>query len=449
MSEEKRKSSLGTGRGLLAISPLLIFLLFYLGLSLIVGDFYKVPIAVAFLVASMYGVAITTHLPLIERVRVFGRGAGSSKMMLIVWIFLLAGAFANSAKAMGCIDATVNATLLVLPPRFILAGMFVASCFVSMATGTAIGTVIALGPLAVGLATATDANMALTVSAIIGGAFFGDNLSFISDTTIVATSAMNVKMADKFKTNLWIVLPAVISIMVLYCFLGRGFNSAGMPEEVEWIKILPYLAVIVLAVSGMDVMVLLVVGLLLCGVVGMGTGSLGFFEWLAALNEGMMGMGELIIIVLLAGGVMALIKENGGMDWILHLMMKGIHGKRGAQLGIAALTAFVTICTANNTITIITIGGVAKEISERYGLDPRKVASILDTSSCATQGLLPYGAHLLMGATLAGISSLSLLPYLYYPMAIALCTVLAILFNYPRKYNRRETSTPNKRIATP
>ena len=436
MSDETNNKSIPASRGLLAISPLLVFLLFYLGLSLILGDFYKVPIAVAFLVASVYGVAITTRLPLIDRVRTFGRGAGSTKMMLIVWIFLLAGAFANSAKAMGCIDATVDVALLVLPPRFILAGLFVASCFVSMATGTAIGTVIALGPLGAGLATATDANLALTISAVIGGAFFGDNLSFISDTTIVATSTMGVKMSDKFKTNLWIVLPAAIGILVLYCFLGRGFGTADAPEKVEWIKILPYLSVIVLAVCGMDVMLVLIIGLLLSGLVGMCTGSMGFFDWLAAINEGMLGMGELIIIVLLAGGLMALIKENGGLEWILSLMMKGIRGRRGAMLGIAALTAFVNICTANNTIAIITIGNVAKEISERYGLDPRKVASILDTSSCATQGLLPYGAHLLMGATMAGVSSLALLPYLYYPMAIALCTVLSILFNYPHRFSR-------------
>lgn len=445
MPDGYNSKTISTSHGLLAISPLLVFLLFYLGLSLILNDFYKVPIAVAFLVASIYGVAITTHLPMIDRVRTFGRGAGSSKMMLIVWIFLLAGAFANSAKAMGCIDATVDVTLLVLPPRFILAGLFVSSCFVSMATGTAIGTVIALGPLGVGLANATDANIALTVSSIIGGAFFGDNLSFISDTTIVATSTMGVKMADKFKTNLWIVLPAAIGILTLYCFLGREFGVSDMPDNVEWIKILPYLAVIVLALCGIDVMLVLVIGLLLSGIVGLATDSLDFFGWLAAINEGMLGMGELIIIVLLAGGLMALIKENGGLDWILQLMMKGIHGKRGAQLGIAALTVFVNICTANNTIAIITIGGVAKEISERYGLDPRKVASILDTSSCATQGLLPYGAHLLMGATMAGVSSLTLLPYLYYPMAIALCTVLSILFNYPRKYNQRRSSMTRKK----
>lgn len=435
MSEES-KTPVSNARGWLAISPLLVFIIFYLGLSLILGDFYKVPIAVAFLVASIYGIAITTHLPLIDRVRTFGRGAGSTKMMLIVWIFLLAGAFANSAKAMGCIDATVGAALIVLPPRFILAGLFAASCFVSMATGTAIGTVIALGPLGVGLATATDANVALTVSAVIGGAFFGDNLSFISDTTIVATSTLGVKMADKFKVNLWIVLPAAICILALYCFLGQGFGAAEAPDKVEWVKILPYLAVIVMAVCGMDVLLVLVIGLLLTGLVGICTGSLAFFDWLAAINEGVLNMGELIIIVLLAGGLMALIRENRGLDWILQLMTHSIRSQRGAQMGIAVLTVFASICTANNTIAIITIGHMAKDISERYGLDPRKVASILDTSSCAVQGLLPYGAHLLMGAAMAGISSMVLIPYLYYPMAIALCTVLSILFNYPKKFNR-------------
>ena len=441
MSEKDISKPLSTGRGLLAISPLIVFLLFYLGLSLILNDFYKVPIAVAFLTASIYGICITTHLSLPDRVRTFGRGAGTTKMLLIIWIFLLAGAFANSAKAMGCIDAAVNMTLLALPPRFILAGLFVASCFVSMATGSAFGTVIALGPLGAGLATATDANTALTLAAVIGGSFFGDNLSFISDTTIVATSTMDVKMADKFKVNLRIVLPAALVILLLYGVLGSGFGAADLPEKVEWVKIIPYLAVIVLAISGMDVMVVLFIGLLLTGVVGMCTGSMDFFAWLAAINEGMMGMGELVIIVLLAGGMMALIKENGGLDWILSLMMKNIHSRKGAQLGIAALTVLVNICTANNTIAIVTIGSVARQISDRYGLDPRKVASILDTSSCFAQGILPYGAHLLLGASIAGISPMELMPYLYYPYAIGICTVLAILTGYPRKYNHAPQPT--------
>lgn len=434
--DHQETKHISAGKGILAVSPLIVFILFYLGLSLILNDFYKVPIAVAFLISSIFGICITSHLSLPDRIRTFGQGAGTTKMLLIIWIFLLAGAFATSAKAMGCIDATVDLALMVLPPKFILAGLFISACFISMATGTAIGTVIALGPLGLGLATATDANIALTMGTVIGGAFFGDNLSFISDTTIVATSTMGCKMADKFKANLWIVLPAAIAMLVLYGFLGRNFGSAQIPDHVEWIKIIPYMAVIILAVCGIDVMIVLVIGLFLTGIIGMISGDIDVFGWLAAINEGMLGMGELIIIVLLAGGLMALIRENGGLEWILQLMVKHIHSRRGAQFGIFVLTIFVTLCTANNTIAIITVGNMAKDISDRYDLDSRKVASILDTSSCCMQGLLPYGAHLLMGASMTGISSLMLVPYLYYPMAIGLSTIVAILFNLPRKYSK-------------
>ncbi len=422
-------------RGLLALSPLGVFVILYLVTSMIAGDFYKVPITVAFMVSCIYAVIIFWDRPLKERLDIFSRGAASSQMMLMIWIFLLAGAFANSAKVMGSIDATVNLTLNLLPSQMLLAGLFLAACFVSISIGTSVGTIVALTPIAVGVAQQTGTDIALMTAVVVGGSFFGDNLSFISDTTIVATSTQSCRLSDKFRVNSFIVIPAAVVILIVYYIMGAHMNGAHQIDTVEWIKVVPYLIVLVTAILGMNVMAVLTLGILLTGIIGIMTGSFDIFGCMKAMGDGMIGMGELIIITMMAGGMLELIKYHGGIDFIIRHMIKIIHNKRGAELCIGALVGLVDICTANNTVAIITVGSIAKQIGDRYGVDNKKAASILDTCSCFVQGLIPYGAQLLMAAGLAAISPVSIIPYLYYPFAIGIATLLAILFRYPRRYS--------------
>jgi len=422
-------------KGLIALSPLLVFVTLYLVTSIAAGDFYKVPITVAFMASSVYAVIISRGRTLRRRIDIFSRGAGSEQMMLMLWIFILAGAFANSAKVMGSIDATVNLMLTVLPSNMLLAGLFLAACFISLSIGTSFGTIVALAPIASGLAHSTGASIPMMVAVVVGGSFFGDNLSFISDTTIVSTSTQECKMSDKFKVNSFLVMPAAVLILIVYIFLGKNISSPQSIPDVEYLKVIPYIAVLLTAVFGLNVMAVLVLGISLTGIIGLLDGSFDAFGWFKTLGDGITGMGELIIITMLAGGMLELIKENGGIDYIIKVMTRRITGKRGAELSIAALVSIVTLCTANNTVAIITVGGIARSISQRFGLDNRKCASILDTMSCFTQGLLPYGAHLLLAAGIAATNPLNLIPYLYYPMSIGAIAVMAILFRYPKRYS--------------
>lgn len=431
-----KQASIGRNRGWLALSPLAVFVVLYLVTSIVAGDFYKVPISVAFLATSIYAIAIS-HGRLQRRINVFSRGAGSSQMMLMIWIFVLAGAFANSAKVMGSIDATVNLTLSLLPGQMMLAGLFLAACFISLSIGTSVGTIVALTPIAAGVATQTGSSVPLLVAAVVGGSFFGDNLSFISDTTIIATQTQGCKLSDKFRVNSFIVVPAAIVVLAIYLFLGRGIASPNETAEVEWVKVLPYLVVLLTAVIGINVMVVLTMGILLTGIIGLLTGGFAdVYVWMQAMGEGILGMGELIVITMLAGGLLEVIKHNGGIDFIISRLTCHISGKRGAELTIAALVSIVNLCTANNTVSIITVGGIAHQIGERYSLDPRKCASLLDTFSCTVQGLIPYGAQLLMAAGLAAVNPVEILPSLCYPVVVGICALLAIMFRFPRRYSR-------------
>ena len=422
-------------KGLIALSPLGVFVILYLVTSIVAGDFYKVPITVAFMVSSIYAIVIAKDKPLKERVDIFSRGAGSSQMMLMIWIFLLAGAFAHSAKMMGSIDATVNLTLHLLPSQMLLAGLFLAACFISISIGTSVGTIVALTPIAVGVAQQTGTDIALMTAVVVGGSFFGDNLSFISDTTIVATSTQGCKLSDKFRVNSFIVIPAALVILIVYYIMGANIHAAHQTNAVEWIKVIPYLIVLVTAIFGMNVMAVLTLGIVLTGCIGMLTHSFDVFGWMKSMSDGMIGMGELIIITMMAGGMLELIKHQSGIEFIIQRMVKHIHNKRGAELCIGALAGLVNICTANNTVAIITVGGIAKQIGDRYGVDNKKAASILDTCSCFVQGLIPYGAQLLIAAGLATINPVSIIPYLFYPFAIGVATLLSILFRYPRRYS--------------
>lgn len=421
---------------MLALSPFLIFMVVYLVGSIIAGDFYELPLTVAFLVASAYAIAITPKIKLRERINIFSRGAGDENIMLMIWIFVLAGAFATTASKMGAIDATVNLTLRLLPASMLLPGLFLAACFISLSIGTSVGTVVALTPVAVGIAEQTGCSLPMIVALVVGGAFFGDNLSFISDTTIVATQTQGCKMNDKFKANIWLAAPAAILVLVAYIFIGQGVHVPEYLPAVEWYKVIPYVAVLVMAIIGVNVLIVLFIGILLAGVIGILTGSFNTIGWMGAMGEGIMGMSELIIVTLLAGGMLALIRYNGGIDYLIHALTIRIRGKRGAKFTIALLVILADMCTANNTIALVTVGPMAREIADKYGIDRRISASLLDTFSCFTQGLLPYGAQLLMAAGLAKITPFEIIGYLLYPIALGAIAVLGILFNYPRKYAR-------------
>ena len=412
--------------GLLALSPIIVFLVVYLVSSLLSGDFYKVPVSSAFLVASVYAIVITPG-ELSYRINIFSESAGHWNIMLMVWIFMLAGAFAGSAREIGSIEATVNFTLNIIPARFLLAGLFLTACFVSLAIGTSVGTIVALVPIASGIAEETGMNPAMMTALVVGGSFFGDNLSFISDTTIAATRAVGCAMSDKFKANFMIVLPAVIVVAGYYIFKGLSIQTASDVHPIEWLKLLPYLSVIILALFGMDVTMVLVIGLLLNAVVGFSTGSLDWFSWLGSMGQGIAGMGDLIIVTLLAGGMLGIIRYNGGLDFIMRSVVKRAHGRRGAELSIGLLTALANLCTANNTIAIITVGGIVNDISEKFDIPKRRAASLMDTFSCFVQGIIPYGAQLLMAAGLTGLATTQIIPYLYYPFAVGICVLISIL----------------------
>lgn len=426
-------------KGLLALSPLILLIAM---IALFTGysaeESHKdtsLSLTVAFMISSIYAVAISGGMPIRKRIDTYSRGAGANNLMLMLWIYVLAGAFAASAKAMGAVDATVNLSLSLLPASMILPGLFLAACFISLSIGTSVGTIVALVPIAAGLAHSVDANLALTVAIIVGGAYFGDNLSFISDTTVVATQTQGCQMSDKFRVNALIVIPAAIIILIIYGILGAGTKVPTHIDAVQYMKVLPYIVVLVTAIAGMNVMAVLTLGSILCGIIGIIDGGYDIFGWFSAMGNGVIGMGELIIIAMMAGGMLEIIRENGGIDFIISKITAHVNSKRGAELSIAALVSMVNICTANNTVAILTVGNISKKIGDKFGVDNRKAASILDTFSCTIQGLIPYGVQMLLAAGLSGLSPLDIIPYLYYPMAIGLAALFAILFRYPRRFS--------------
>ena len=423
-------------RSLLALSPLGLFLAIYLLGSLVVGDFYKIPITVAFMFSSIYAIAISNRFPLYKRIEYFSRGASDSNLLLMLWIFVLAGAFANSAKTMGCIQATVDFTLHFLPGDMILPGLFLAACIVSLSVGTSVGTIVALTPIAVGVAGESGHSTTLLTAIIVGGSFFGDNLSFISDTTVVATSTQGCRISDKFRVNLFLAAPAAVLVLLLYFIMGYGQGTPAGHYELDFLKVIPYAVVLIVAISGMNVLAVLTTGILLTGILGIATGSFSLFGWLSSMGDGITGMGELIIITMMAGGMLEIIRENGGIDYVIASLTSHIHSKRGAELSIAALVSVVDICTANNTIAILTVGDLSKKIADQYGIDNRRCASILDTFSCCIQGLIPYGAQILIAAGLAHLNPMQIIPYLYYPMVLGIFSLIAILVRYPQRYSR-------------
>lgn len=432
-------------KGLLALSPLFLLIVLIVAFTVYSVDAShkdtNLSLTVAFMISSIYAIAISGGMPIKSRVDTYSKGAGANNLMLMLWIYVLAGSFAASAKAMGAVDATVSLALSILPASMILPGLFLAACFISVSIGTSVGTVVALVPIAAGLAHSMDVNTGMMTAIIVGGAYFGDNLSFISDTTVVATQTQNCKMSDKFRVNSLIVVPAAVIVLAIYAVMGIGLQAPTDIPEVEYVKVVPYLVVLVTAVAGMNVMAVLTMGTLLCGVIGVScqllgaTGGYDLFGWFSAMGNGIIGMGELVIIAMMAGGMLEIIRENGGINYIIDKITAHVSNKRGAELSIAALVSMVNVCTANNTVAILTVGNIAKKIGDKFGVDNRKAASILDTFSCTVQGLIPYGVQMLLAAGLANLSPMDILPYLYYPLAIGIAALFSILFRYPKRYS--------------
>jgi len=435
-TENDSSARIAPSKGWLALSPVIVFLLLYVAVSVVIGDFYKMPIAVALVVASIWAIVIYRGRPLAERIETFSRAAGHFNILYMIWVFVLAGAFASLAKEIGAVDATVSLTLRFFPPEFVVPTLFFAACFISLSVGTSVGTVVALTPLAVQIAQMADGNEAFYVAVVLGGAFFGDNLSFISDTTIAATRSQGCGMADKFKANLWIALPAAIVTLAAYVVMERDAGAIAIERESNPLLILPYVVVLATAIAGINVTVVLSLGIAAALIMGYVEGF-GLIDMAGYAGAGIDGMGGLIVITLLAAGMLGVIKAAGGVQFLLQGLTSRISGLRGAQAVLAVLVGIVNLCTANNTVAIITVGSISREISARYGIDPRKSASLLDSASCVVQCLIPYGAQTLLATSLASIPPASPFPYLYYPWALAFMIALSIVFLFPRRYARK------------
>lgn len=417
-------------RGWLALMPLVLLAILMAGMGWLMGDFSSVPMTIVFLIAGMGSLLTLRGYSVEERVKAFSHGAGNSELLLMVWIFILAGAFASSAKDMGAVTATVDLTLKILPSNILLAGLFLAACVVSICIGTSVGTIVALVPVAAELATRTGITLPLMVAAVVGGSFFGDNLSFISDTTVAATRTQGCSMRDKFRTNFRLVLPAAILCFIVYVCLGQGSGQGGYVSQGEihlW-RVLPYAVVLITALCGLHVLLVLTLGLMLTGIVGIADGGYTLQGWLLSMAKGITGMGDLILISMMAGGLLAVVRKGGGVTYLVRALTRRVHSTRGAECCISALVALTNCCTANNTVAILSVGSITKDISDRYGGDKRRAASLLDIFSCVVQGLIPYGAQLLMASGLALVSPVKIIPYLYYPMLLAISALISILF---------------------
>ena len=417
----------------LALLPIGVFLVLFLGTGIATKDFYRMPVLVAFLIAAAVAFLPNRKESMATKLEIFCNGAGENNIILMCIIFLLAGAFSNVAKSMGAVESTVNLSLSILPTNLLVAGLFIIACFISVSMGTSVGTITALTPIGIGIAQKTGMPVALIIGAIIGGGMFGDNLSMISDTTIAAVRTQGCELKDKFKTNFLIVLPAAILTIIILTVIASGYQTTLEGDYAySIVKVLPYLAVLIGALAGVNVFALLGGGALFAGIIGMMNGSFDFFGFMQAAGEGMMGMEDLAMLSIVIGGTLALIKHNGGIDFLLNSIKSRIKPKKGAEFGIAALVSVVDLCTANNTIAIVMAGPLAKDIAEEFNIAPKRTASLLDIFSSCWQGMIPYGAQILSAAGLAAVSPMELLPFIFYPMLMGLCGLLAIAFEFPK-----------------
>lgn len=425
MDSKKKGSVIG-------LLPLGLFLVMFLGAAAVTGDFYKMPVLVAFFIVSGVALAMNKNRSFNDNVELFAKGAGHVDIMIMVIIFLLAGAFANVAREMGGVDSVVNFGLSIIPASLLIPGIFLICCFISLSMGTSMGTIVAIAPIAIGIADKTAISYALALGSVLSGAMFGDNLSMISDTTIAAVRTQGIDMKDKFKFNFLLVLPAAIATAIIFGVLTSGTTLAlDGSYEYSVIKILPYLTVLVGALIGFNVMLVLAVGIVFAGILGIIGGSFDVFGLLQAVQGGMNGMMDLAMIAIVVGGLVELIKDAGGIDWLLNAITSRIKSKKGAEFGIAALTSVADITTANNTIAIVIAGPLAKDIADEYDIDPRRTASLLDIWGSVWQGIIPWGGQLLAAAGLASISPFEIVPYSIYPMLMGAMAIFGTLTGFP------------------
>ncbi|AGC89904.1 transporter [Staphylococcus warneri SG1] len=420
-----------------ALFPLLLFMLLFLGVGIISGDFTTMPLNVAITITVIVALLMNRKEKFATKIEVFTKGAGHSNIILMMLIFILAGAFSTTTEKMGGVTSTVNLGLSLIPENLIIVGLFIICMFVSISMGTSVGTVAAIAPVGFGFAQATDVSAALAMATVVGGAMFGDNLSMISDTTIAAVRTQHTKMKDKFKVNFRIVLPGAILTIVVLFFLTNGISmDHSKSYDFQLVKVIPYLLVLILALVGVNVIIVLIGGTVLSGIIGLIDGSFGWKGLLSAVSKGIIGMEDIAMIALLIGGLVGLIQHNGGIDWLLNVVRGRVKSKRGAEIGIASLVSVADIATANNTISIIMSGPLAKNIADEYDVDPRKSASILDIFGGCFQGLLPYSPQVISAAGVAGISPFLLVPYSIYPIMLGVCGLIAILIGYPKLKNK-------------
>ena len=424
MKEEVKKGNLW------ALLPLVFFLIVFVGSGIIMGDFYKVPVLVAFLITAVLALLFNTNESFETKMGVFCKGAGDTNIILMVMIFLLAGAFSSVTRSMGGVDSIVNMSLSILPSNILVGGLFIIGCFISMSMGTSVGTIAALVPIALEISHKVGIPVALVIGAVVGGAMFGDNLSMISDTTIASVRTQGCELKDKFKMNFFIVLPAAILTFIILIVATFGYGDVlKQSYDYDIIKILPYILVLFGALIGINVFILLGSGILFAGIIGILYKSFNILGLISSISEGFKGMYEISLLVIIVGGVVSLIKFNGGIDYILYFITSKIKSKTGAEFGIAILVSIIDLCTANNTIAIVTVGPLAKDIAQKYDIDPRKTASILDIFSSCRQGIIPYGAQLLTAAGIAKISTIEIIKYLYYPQLMLVCGIASIIFS--------------------
>ncbi|MBR6650165.1 MAG: Na+/H+ antiporter NhaC family protein [Clostridia bacterium] len=412
-----------------ALLPIGIFLVIFLGSGIIMGDFYAMPAIVAFLVALLVAFLQNKNNSFDKKIEIIAKGVGDENIITMCLIFLCAGGFSGAVTAAGGVESTVNLGLSVLPSGIAVAGLFVIGCFISVSMGTSMGTIAALAPIAVGISEKTDYALPICIGAVMCGAMFGDNLSMISDTTIAAVKTQGCNMKDKFKENFLIVLPAAIVTIIIFVALTLG-NSYTVTEELTYniFRVIPYVVVLVGALIGLNVFVVLISGTVLSVVIGVATGSIAVKEVFSCIGDGVTGMYDITVISIVVACIVALVKENGGIQFVLDLIRRGIKGSRGAEIGIASLALFVDACTANNTVAIVMAGPIAKEISEEFDVSPKRSASLLDIFSSVGQGLIPYGAQLLSAATLTSLTPFDIMPYLYYPVFMAISALIFIIF---------------------
>lgn len=422
MEKEKK------GRAI-ALLPIGVFLIIFLGAGIVFKDFYAMPAIVAFLIALFVAFLKNKELSFNKKIEVIAKGVGEENIITMSLIFLCAGGFSGAVTAAGGVDSTVNLGLSLIPAHFAVAGLFLIGCFISVSMGTSMGTIAALAPIAVGISEKTGFALSICIGAVVCGAMFGDNLSMISDTTIAAVKTQGCEMKDKFKANFFIVLPAAIITVLIFWFVTRNMNF-HLEENLSYSlwEVLPYMVVLLGALIGINVFVVLISGIVISLIVGVSMGHIALSEMFQVVGNGVTSMYDITVISIIVACIVSLVKEHGGIQFILNLIKSKINGRRGAEFGIALLALFVDVCTANNTVAIVMTGPIAKEISEEFDVDPRRSASLLDMFTSVGQGIIPYGAQLLSAATLTGLTPLQIIPNLYYPLLMGVCGVLAIIF---------------------